>query len=186
MQTIASSEQIMERVVNKTLDDGLRVLVFLMKRAYLVLHNRTLVKRRNELLGALVLGHLCESSTVPMDPCAIPTNDYDDVVNSRRSNKVYLLLLCTTKKATESTTKERADSGNRSCTIRELTTSVDAVQTSSGLAPHQMTSVPNSTDIETLSSFYSPGRSRSALVKTPNLLVSFPTNKQSIPIGYNV
>ncbi|GJU86339.1 retrovirus-related pol polyprotein from transposon TNT 1-94 [Tanacetum coccineum] len=55
---------------------------------------------------------------------------------------------------------------------RELT----SVQTSSGLAPQQMTSVPNSTELE-LTALQS-GRSRSALVKDPEPPSVPPTKKQ--------
>ncbi|GKA52057.1 hypothetical protein Tco_0745253 [Tanacetum coccineum] len=56
--------------------------------------------------------------------------------------------------------------------IRSLT----SVQTSSGLAPQQMTSVPNSTELE-LTALQS-GRSRSALVKDPEPPSVPPTTKQ--------
>ncbi|GKG05909.1 hypothetical protein Tco_0325995, partial [Tanacetum coccineum] len=51
-----------------------------------------------------------------------------------------------------------------------------SVQTSSGLAPQQMTSVPNSTELE-LTALQS-GRSRSALVKDPEPPSVPPTKKQ--------
>ncbi|GJW80158.1 hypothetical protein Tco_0144133 [Tanacetum coccineum] len=58
----------------------------------------------------------------------------------------------------------------------ELTEGLTSVQTSSGLAPQQMTSVPNSTELE-LTALQS-GRSRSALVKDPEPPSVPPTKKQ--------
>ncbi|GJY03423.1 retrovirus-related pol polyprotein from transposon TNT 1-94 [Tanacetum coccineum] len=65
--------------------------------------------------------------------------------------------------------KERARSGKPFMfALMNLYGRVDVVQTSSGLAPQQMTSVPNSTELE-LTALQS-GRSRSALVKDLNHL----------------
>ncbi|GJZ12380.1 retrovirus-related pol polyprotein from transposon TNT 1-94 [Tanacetum coccineum] len=61
-------------------------------------------------------------------------------------------------------------------TFDELTEGLTSVQTSSGLAPQQMTSVPNSTELE-LTALQS-GRSRSALVKDPEPPSVPPTKKQ--------
>ncbi|GJY94597.1 putative ribonuclease H-like domain-containing protein [Tanacetum coccineum] len=58
----------------------------------------------------------------------------------------------------------------------ELTEGLTSVQTSSGLAPQQMTSVQNSTELE-LTALQS-GRSRSALVKDPEPPSVPPTKKQ--------
>ncbi|GKF19956.1 hypothetical protein Tco_0068594, partial [Tanacetum coccineum] len=58
----------------------------------------------------------------------------------------------------------------------ELTDGLTSVQTSSGLAPQQMTYVPNSTELE-LTALQS-GRSRSALVKDPEPPSVPPTKKQ--------
>ncbi|GKF22668.1 hypothetical protein Tco_0074990, partial [Tanacetum coccineum] len=59
----------------------------------------------------------------------------------------------------------------------ELTEGLTSVQTSSGLAPQQMTSVPNSTKLE-LTALQS-GCSRSALVKDPEPPSVPPTKKQN-------
>ncbi|GJV19555.1 integrase, catalytic region, zinc finger, CCHC-type containing protein [Tanacetum coccineum] len=58
----------------------------------------------------------------------------------------------------------------------ELTEGLTSIQTSSGLAPQQMTSVPNSTELE-LTALQS-GRSRSELVKDPEPPSVPPTKKQ--------
>ncbi|GJW07153.1 retrovirus-related pol polyprotein from transposon TNT 1-94 [Tanacetum coccineum] len=62
----------------------------------------------------------------------------------------------------------------------ELTEGLTSVQTSSGLAPQHMTSVPNSTELE-LTALQS-GRSRSALVKDPEPPSVPPTKKQVVDL----
>ncbi|GJT11145.1 retrovirus-related pol polyprotein from transposon TNT 1-94 [Tanacetum coccineum] len=89
-----------------------------------------------------------------------PTNDYDDV------GKL----------------KAKADIGTVHVAFDELTEGLTSVQTSSGLAPQQMTSVPNSTELE-LTALQS-GRSRSALVKDPEPPSVPPTKKQVDDLFY--
>ncbi|GKB30708.1 retrovirus-related pol polyprotein from transposon TNT 1-94 [Tanacetum coccineum] len=80
-----------------------------------------------------------------------PTNDYDDVGKLNAKETVHVAF-------------------------DELTEGLTSVQTSSGLTPQQMTSMPNSTELE-LTALQS-GRSRSELVKDPKPPSVPPTKKQ--------
>ncbi|GJT27891.1 hypothetical protein Tco_0908166 [Tanacetum coccineum] len=153
-KTIVPSGQL--EFVNMTLDDGLKksLLVLLMKHAYLGLHNRTVLSKdaNRTLMGKLhVLCHLAKL-TVPMLKAT--------------TKKAYRIYNKRTRKIQETV----------HVAFDELTEGLTSVQTSSGLAPQQMTSVPNSTELE-LTALQS-GRSRSALVRDPEPPSVPPTKKQ--------
>ncbi|GJR82158.1 retrovirus-related pol polyprotein from transposon TNT 1-94 [Tanacetum coccineum] len=107
-----------------------------------------------------------------------PTNDYDDV--GKTQHKAYIGIFvgyAPTKKAYRIYNKRtRKIQETVHVAFDELTEGLTSVQTSSGLAPQQMTSVPNSTELE-LTALQS-GRSRSALVKDPEPPSVPPTKKQ--------
>ncbi|GJS04480.1 retrovirus-related pol polyprotein from transposon TNT 1-94 [Tanacetum coccineum] len=193
-----------------------------MKRAYLGLHNKRVVEKRNRLYGSCsyVMLHLCESSTVSYGTEAVatacytlnrslvhtlhgktyyellkgkkpnlqyfrvfgslcyPTNDYDDVGKLKAKADIGIFVgYAPTKKAYRIYNKRtRKIQETVHVAFDELTEGLTSVQTSSGLAPQQMTSVPNSTELE-LTALQS-GRSRSALVKDPEPPSVPPTKKQ--------
>ncbi|GJR54058.1 hypothetical protein Tco_1404579 [Tanacetum coccineum] len=89
----------------------------------------------------------------------------------------YICWLCTYQEGVPNLQQKNAqDSGNRSCCFDELIEGLTSVQTSSGLVPQHMTSVPNSTELE-LTALQS-GRSRFELVKDPEPPSVPPTKKQ--------
>ncbi|GJU02938.1 retrovirus-related pol polyprotein from transposon TNT 1-94 [Tanacetum coccineum] len=96
-----------------------------------------------------------------------PTNDYDDVGKLKAKADIGIFVgYAPTKKAYRIYNKRtRKIQETVHVAFDELTEGLTSVQTSSGLAPQQMTSVPNSTELE-LTALQS-GRSRSALVKDP-------------------
>ncbi|GJU89553.1 retrovirus-related pol polyprotein from transposon TNT 1-94 [Tanacetum coccineum] len=109
-----------------------------------------------------------------------PTNDYDDVGKLKAKADIGIFVgYAPTKKAylnipTNETRKIQETV--QCCYSMNFTEGLTSVQTSSGLAPQQMTSVPNSTELE-LTALQS-GRSRSALVKDPEPPSVPPTKKQ--------
>ncbi|GJS61880.1 retrovirus-related pol polyprotein from transposon TNT 1-94 [Tanacetum coccineum] len=107
-----------------------------------------------------------------------PTNDYDDVGKLKAKADIGIFVgYAPTKKAYRIYNKRtRKIQETIHVTFDELTEGLTSVQTSSGLAPQQMTSVPNSTELE-LTALQS-GRSRSALVKDPEPPSVPPTKKQ--------
>ncbi|GJT22584.1 retrovirus-related pol polyprotein from transposon TNT 1-94 [Tanacetum coccineum] len=107
-----------------------------------------------------------------------PTNDYDDVGKLKAKADIGIFVgYAPTKKAYRIYNKRtRKIQETVHVTFDELTEGLTSVQTSSGLAPQQMTSVPNSTELE-LTALQS-GRSRSALVKDPEPPSVPPTKKQ--------
>ncbi|GJT54021.1 integrase, catalytic region, zinc finger, CCHC-type containing protein [Tanacetum coccineum] len=116
---------------------------------------------------SVVFGSLC-----------YPTNDYDDVGKLKAKADIGIFVgYAPTKKAYRIYNKRtRKIQETVHVTFDELTEGLTSVQTSSGLAPQQMTSVPNSTELE-LTALQS-GRSRSALVKDPEPPSVPPTKKQ--------
>ncbi|GKB49793.1 retrovirus-related pol polyprotein from transposon TNT 1-94 [Tanacetum coccineum] len=107
-----------------------------------------------------------------------PTNDYDDVGKLKAKADIGIFVgYAPTKKAYRIYNKRtRKIQETVHVTLDELTKGLTSVQTSSGLAPQQMTSVPNSTELE-LTALQS-GRSRSELVKDPEPHSIPPTKKQ--------
>ncbi|GJR48286.1 retrovirus-related pol polyprotein from transposon TNT 1-94 [Tanacetum coccineum] len=107
-----------------------------------------------------------------------PTNDYDDVGKLKAKADLGIFVgYAPTKKAYRIYNKRtRKIQETVHVTFDELTEGLTSVQTSSGLAPQQMTSVPNSTELE-LTALQS-GRSRSELVKDPEPPSVPPTKKQ--------
>ncbi|GJR77845.1 putative ribonuclease H-like domain-containing protein [Tanacetum coccineum] len=107
-----------------------------------------------------------------------PTNDYDDVGKLKAKADIGIFVgYAPTKKAYRIYNKRtRKIQETVHVTFDELTEGLTSVQTSSGLAPQQMTSVPNSTELE-LTALQS-GRSRSELVKDPEPPSVPPTKKQ--------
>ncbi|GJW34434.1 retrovirus-related pol polyprotein from transposon TNT 1-94 [Tanacetum coccineum] len=107
-----------------------------------------------------------------------PTNDYDDVGKLKAKADIGIFVgYAPTKKAYRIYNKRtRKIQETVHVAFDELTEGLTSVQTSSGLAPQQMTSVPNSTELE-LTTLQS-GRSRSALVKDPEPPSVPPTKKQ--------
>ncbi|GJS80729.1 retrovirus-related pol polyprotein from transposon TNT 1-94 [Tanacetum coccineum] len=107
-----------------------------------------------------------------------PTNDYDDVGKLKAKADIGIFVgYAPTKKAYRIYNKRtRKIQETVHVAFDELTEGLTSVQTSSGLAPQQMTSVPNSTELE-LTALQS-GRSRSALVKDPEPPSVPPTKKQ--------
>ncbi|GJT10592.1 retrovirus-related pol polyprotein from transposon TNT 1-94 [Tanacetum coccineum] len=103
-----------------------------------------------------------------------PTNDYDDVGKLKAKADIGIFVgYAPTKKAYRIYNKRtRKIQETIHVTFDELTEGLTSVQTSSGLAPQQMTSVTNSTELE-LTALQS-GRSRSALVKDPEPPTSEP------------
>ncbi|GKA92560.1 putative reverse transcriptase domain-containing protein [Tanacetum coccineum] len=90
-------------------------------------------------LVQLVFGSLC-----------YPTNDYDDVGKLKAKADIGIFVgYAPTKKAYRIYNKRtRKIQETVHVTFDELTEGLTSVQTSSGLAPQQMTYVPNSTDLE--------------------------------------
>ncbi|GKF39008.1 hypothetical protein Tco_0119069 [Tanacetum coccineum] len=113
-----------------------------------------------------------------MDLLCYPTNDYDDVGKLKAKADIGIFVgYAPTKKAYRIYNKRtRKIQETVHVAFDELTEGLTSVQTSSGLAPQQMTSVPNSTELE-LTALQS-GRSRSALVKDPEPPSVPPTKKQ--------
>ncbi|GJS21314.1 retrovirus-related pol polyprotein from transposon TNT 1-94 [Tanacetum coccineum] len=107
-----------------------------------------------------------------------PTNDYDDVGKLKAKADIGIFVgYAPTKKAYRIYNKRtRKIQETVHVAFDELTEGLTSVQTSSGLAPQQMTSVQNSTELE-LTALQS-GRSRSALVKDPEPPSVPPTKKQ--------
>ncbi|GJT78650.1 MAK10-like protein [Tanacetum coccineum] len=109
-----------------------------------------------------------------------PTNDYDDVGKLKAKADICKCRLCTPPERRTDLNNKRSAARVRKpfmfCASTELTEGLTSVQTSSGLAPQQMTSVTNSTELE-LTALQS-GRSRSALVKDPEPPSVPPTKKQ--------
>ncbi|GJV36146.1 retrovirus-related pol polyprotein from transposon TNT 1-94 [Tanacetum coccineum] len=107
-----------------------------------------------------------------------PTNDYDDVGKLKAKADIGIFVgYAPTKKAYRIYNKRtRKIQETIHVTFDELTEGLTSVQTSSGLAPQQMTSVTNSTELE-LTALQS-GRSRSELVKDPEPPSVPPTKKQ--------
>ncbi|GJT17008.1 retrovirus-related pol polyprotein from transposon TNT 1-94 [Tanacetum coccineum] len=107
-----------------------------------------------------------------------PTNDYDDVGKLKAKADIGIFVgYAPTKKAYRIYNKRtRKIQETVHVAFDELTEGLTSVQTSSGLAPQQMTYVPNSTELE-LTALQS-GRSRSALVKDPEPPSVPPTKKQ--------
>ncbi|GJX82543.1 reverse transcriptase domain-containing protein [Tanacetum coccineum] len=107
-----------------------------------------------------------------------PTNDYDDVGKLKAKADIGIFVgYAPTKKAYRIYNKRtRKIQETVHVAFDELTEGLTSVQTSSGLAPQQMTSVPNNTELE-LTALQS-GRSRSALVKDPEPPSVPPTKKQ--------
>ncbi|GKA38044.1 retrovirus-related pol polyprotein from transposon TNT 1-94 [Tanacetum coccineum] len=107
-----------------------------------------------------------------------PTNDYDDVGKLKAKADIGIFVgYAPTKKAYRIYNKRtRKIQETVHVAFDELTEGLTSVQTSSGLAPQQMTSVPNSTELE-LTALQS-GRSRSELVKDPEPPSVPPTKKQ--------
>ncbi|GJR15129.1 retrovirus-related pol polyprotein from transposon TNT 1-94 [Tanacetum coccineum] len=107
-----------------------------------------------------------------------PTNDYDDVGKLKAKADIGIFVgYAPTKKAYRIYNKRtRKIQETVHVAFDELTEGLTSVQTSSGLAPQQMTSVPNSTELE-LTALQS-GRSRSALVKDPEPPSVPPIKKQ--------
>ncbi|GJS14748.1 retrovirus-related pol polyprotein from transposon TNT 1-94 [Tanacetum coccineum] len=107
-----------------------------------------------------------------------PTNDYDDVGKLKAKADIGIFVgYAPTKKAYRIYNKRtRKIQETVHVAFDELTEGLTSVQTSSGLAPQQMTSVPNSTTLE-LTALQS-GRSRSELVKDPEPPSVPPTKKQ--------
>ncbi|GJS58679.1 retrovirus-related pol polyprotein from transposon TNT 1-94 [Tanacetum coccineum] len=107
-----------------------------------------------------------------------PTNDYDDVGKLKAKADIGIFVgYAPTKKAYRIYNKRtRKIQETVHVAFDELTEGLTSVQTSSGLAPQPMTSVPNSTELE-LTALQS-GRSRSALVKDPEPPSVPPTKKQ--------
>ncbi|GKB05351.1 retrovirus-related pol polyprotein from transposon TNT 1-94, partial [Tanacetum coccineum] len=101
-----------------------------------------------------------------------PTNDYDDVGKLKAKADIGIFVgYAPTKKAYRIYNKRtRKIQETVHVTFDELTEGLTSVQTSLGLVPQQMTYVPNSIELE-LTALQS-GRSRSALVKDPNHLLS--------------
>ncbi|GJW74871.1 retrovirus-related pol polyprotein from transposon TNT 1-94 [Tanacetum coccineum] len=147
--------------------------VFITRNRSLVhtLHGKTyyelLKGKKPNLQYFRVFGSLC-----------YPTNDYDDVGKLKaKAIKYNFVGYAPTKKAYRIYNKRtRKIQETVHVTFDELTEGLTSVQTSSGLAPQQMTSVPNSTKLE-LTALQS-GRSRSALVKDPEPPSVPPTKKQ--------
>ncbi|GJW37888.1 retrovirus-related pol polyprotein from transposon TNT 1-94 [Tanacetum coccineum] len=96
-----------------------------------------------------------------------PTNDYDDVGKLKAKADIGIFVgYAPTKKAYRIYNKRNAYIQKRSsCASMELTEGLTSVQTSSGLAPQQMTSVPNSTELE-LTALH-PGTQPFALEQDP-------------------
>ncbi|GJS31806.1 integrase, catalytic region, zinc finger, CCHC-type containing protein [Tanacetum coccineum] len=178
-----------EFFVSKTLGENggwLRVLVFIMKRALprssqqnaafhvflwvmllplrVINLNRSLVNTASRKdYYELLKGKKPNLNTSPNPSVwisVLSTNGYDDCWR-------YRILLHNDTRKIQETVHVAFD---------ELTEGLTSVQTSSGLAPQQMTSVPNSTELE-LTALQS-GRSRSALVKDPEPPSVPPTKKQ--------
>ncbi|GJU95954.1 retrovirus-related pol polyprotein from transposon TNT 1-94 [Tanacetum coccineum] len=107
-----------------------------------------------------------------------PTNDYDDVGKLKAKADIGIFVgYAPTKKAYRIYNKRtRKIQETVHVAFDELTEGLTSVQTSSGLAPQQMTSVTNSTELE-LTALQS-GRSRSELVKDPEPPSVPPTKKQ--------
>ncbi|GJV57411.1 retrovirus-related pol polyprotein from transposon TNT 1-94 [Tanacetum coccineum] len=107
-----------------------------------------------------------------------PTNDYDDVGKLKAKADIGIFVgYAPTKKAYRIYNKRtRKIQETIHVTFDELTEGLTSVQTSSGLAPQQMTSVSNSTELE-LTTLQS-GRSHSELVKDPEPPSVPPTKKQ--------
>ncbi|GJV42571.1 integrase, catalytic region, zinc finger, CCHC-type containing protein [Tanacetum coccineum] len=100
-----------------------------------------------------------------------------EFVNKTLDGLVYLLAMHPPRRRTEISTNIRVKIQETvHVAFDELTEGLTSVQTSSGLAPQQMTSVPNSTELE-LTALQS-GRSRSELVKDPEPPSVPPTKKQ--------
>ncbi|GJS06802.1 hypothetical protein Tco_0363598 [Tanacetum coccineum] len=120
---------------------------------------------------------ICNTSEV-FGLCAIQPNDYDDVGKLKAKADIGIFVgYAPTKKAYRIYNKRtRKIQETVHVAFDELTEGLTSVQTSSGLAPQQMTSVPNSTELE-LTALQS-GRSRSALVKDPEPPSVPPTKKQ--------
>ncbi|GJT11141.1 retrovirus-related pol polyprotein from transposon TNT 1-94 [Tanacetum coccineum] len=120
-----------------------------------------------EAVATALFGSLC-----------YPTNDYDDVGKLKAKADIGIFVgYAPTKKAYRIYNKRtRKIQETVHVAFDELTEGLTSVQTSSGLAPQQMTSVPNSTELE-LTALQS-GRSRSALVKDPEPPSVPPTKKQ--------
>ncbi|GJR46532.1 putative ribonuclease H-like domain-containing protein [Tanacetum coccineum] len=111
-----------------------------------------------------------------------PTNDYDDVGKLKAKADIGIFVgYAPTKKAYRIYNKRtRKIQETVHVAFDELTEGLTSVQISSGLAPQQMTSVPNSTELE-LTALQS-GRSRSALVKDPEPPSVPPTKKQVVDL----
>ncbi|GJV47800.1 retrovirus-related pol polyprotein from transposon TNT 1-94 [Tanacetum coccineum] len=107
-----------------------------------------------------------------------PTNDYDDVGKLKAKADIGIFVgYAPTKKAYRIYNKRtRKIQETVHVAFDELTEGLTSVQTSSGLAPQQMTSVPNSIELE-LTALQS-GRSRSELVKDPEPPSVLPIKKQ--------
>ncbi|GKD77233.1 retrovirus-related pol polyprotein from transposon TNT 1-94 [Tanacetum coccineum] len=105
-------------------------------------------------------------------------NDYDDVGKLKAKADIGIFVgYAPTKKAYRIYNKRtRKIQETVHVAFDELTEGLTSVQTSSGLAPQQMTSVTNSTELE-LTALQS-GRSRSELVKDPEPPSVPPTKKQ--------
>ncbi|GKC61616.1 integrase, catalytic region, zinc finger, CCHC-type containing protein [Tanacetum coccineum] len=151
----------------------------------------------NTKLKAQVTGKTCSGPSTSETPKVLAPGMYD--LGSKSTNcsmypgfwmlKTYEPLIAKadieyccyapTRRRNRSTTK-RTQQDKIQETVHvafdELTEGLTSVQTSSGLAPQQMTSVQNSTELE-LTALQS-GRSRSALVKDPEPPSVPPTKKQ--------
>ncbi|GJV96700.1 retrovirus-related pol polyprotein from transposon TNT 1-94 [Tanacetum coccineum] len=115
-----------------------------------------------------------------------PTNDYDDVGKLKAKADIGIFVgYAPTKKAYRIYNKRtRKIQETVHVAFDELTEGLTSVQTSSGLAPQQMTSVPNSTELE-LTALQS-GRSRSALVvPIPPVVPITPVNVPAAPAPEN-
>ncbi|GKB92798.1 retrovirus-related pol polyprotein from transposon TNT 1-94 [Tanacetum coccineum] len=108
-----------------------------------------------------------------------PTNDYDDIGKLKVKADIGIFVgYAPTKKAYRIYNKRtRKIQETIHVTFDELTEGLTSIQTSSGLAPQQMTSVPNSTELE-LTTLQS-GRSHSELVKDPEPPSVPPIKKQA-------
>ncbi|GJS62413.1 putative ribonuclease H-like domain-containing protein [Tanacetum coccineum] len=155
---------------NRTLMEAARTMLIFAKAPLFLWAEAVATAERN----------LIYNTSEYLDLCAILNHDYDDVGKLQSEKRYRYLCAIAPILPSKSVNARRAADHNRKLNVVDhnqfVIRSLTSVQTSSGLAPQQMTSVPNSTELE-LTALQS-GRSRSALVKDPEPPSVPPTKKQ--------
>ncbi|GJV04537.1 retrovirus-related pol polyprotein from transposon TNT 1-94 [Tanacetum coccineum] len=154
--------------VNKTLDGWFESVGISHEQAYLGLHNRTALSKD----GTVLLCTACYTLNRSLVH-TLHEKTYYELLKGKKPNLQYFRVFGSLCYPTNDYDKLETVQ----VAFDELTEGGEqSVQTSSGLAPQQMTSVPNSTELE-LTALQS-GRSRSALVKDPEPPSVPPTEEQ--------